>query len=127
MNYFISKVITASFDDAVEKITATLKDQGFGIVTDEDLSAKLEANGMHIPKYRLLVACNPGYAHEAILAEPLIGVMLPCGVAVHELDGGQVEVAAIDPVSTMEAIKNDAVKVFAAEVKGHLEMAIANL
>ena len=127
MDYYISKVITSNFEDAVERITKTLKDVDFGIITDVDMSAKLGSHGIAVPKYRLLGACNPAYAHKAILAEPMIGVMLPCGVAVRELKNGQVEVAAIDPVTTMEAINNDALKVFAADVKKQLQTAISNL
>ena len=127
MNYYISKVIESSFADAVENITVTLKEQGFGIVTDVDLSGNLGKNGIDIPQYRLLGACNAAYAHKAVVTEPMIGVMLPCGVMVRQLEGNKVEVATIDPVSTMESIKNDEVKEFAFEVKEKLQNAIEAL
>lgn len=127
MSFYISKVIESSFIEAVENITATLKEQGFGIVTDVDLSGNLGKNGIDIPQYRLLGACNVDYAHEAVKTEPMIGVMLPCGVMVRQLEGTKVEVATIDPVSTMESVKNEKVKEFAIEVKEKLQNAIEAL
>ena len=127
MGYYISKVIESSFADAIENITATLKEQGFGIVTDVDLSGNLAKNGIEVPNYRLLGACNAEYAHKAVVTEPMIGVMLPCGVMVRQVNEKTVEVACIDPVSTMESIKNDAVKEFAEEVKEKLQNAVDNL
>ena len=124
MDYYISKVIESNFADAIVNITATLKEQGFGIVTDVDLSGNLAKNGIEVPNYRLLGACNAEYAHKAVVTEPMIGVMLPCGILVRQLDEKRIEVATIDPVSTMESIKNDAVKEFAYEVKDKLTNAI---
>ena len=124
MSYYISKVIESSFDDAIANITATLKEQGFSIVTDVDLSGNLEKNGIEIPKYRLLGACNPHYAHKAVTTEEMIGVVLPCGVMVKELGENKVVVATIDPISTMNSIPNKGVEAFAIEVKDKMQNAI---
>ncbi len=116
------------FNQAVDAITATLKDQGFGIITDIDMSATLKNKiDKDIPSYRILGACNPGYAYEAVTNEPQIGVMLPCSVAVRQLENNQVEIAVIDPISSMMAVENDKLHGFATEVKEKLAAAVNNL
>ena len=125
MSYYISKTIESDFETAIESITATLKEQGFGIVSDIDLSASVKKGlGKVVPSYRLLGACNPGYAYEAIMNEPQIGVLLPCGVAVRQLEDGQVSISVIDPFAAMMGVENNKLESFAKEVKGKLSAAI---
>lgn len=128
MSYYIGKVVDMEFNQAVDAITATLKDQGFGIITDIDMSATLKNKiDKDIPSYRILGACNPGYAYEAVTNEPQIGVMLPCSVAVRQLENNQVEIAVIDPIASMMAVENDKLHEFATEVKEKLSAAVDNL
>lgn len=128
MSYYIGKVVDMEFNQAVDAITATLKDQGFGIITDIDMSATLKNKiDKDIPSYRILGACNPGYAYEAVTNEPQIGVMLPCSVAVRQLENNQVEIAVIDPIASMMAVENDKLHGFATEVKEKLAAAVNNL
>lgn len=116
------------FEEAIAAITGTLKEQGFGIVSDIDFSGSINKGlGKEIAPYRLLGACNAGYAYEAVSAEPQIGVLLPCGVAVRQLDGNAVSISVIDPFAAMMAVKNDKLESFATEVKGKLTVAIENL
>jgi len=128
MGYYIGKVVKMEFDQAVNAITSTLKEQGFGIITDIDMSATLKKKiGKEIPPYRILGACNPKEAFDAVLLEPQVGVMLPCSVAVRQLDGLEVEISVIDPVASMMAIENEQIKDFAENVKTKLQAAVDNL
>ena len=125
MSYYIGKTVEMEFIQAVEAITATLKENGFGIVTDIDMSATLKKKiDKDIPSYRILGACNPGYAYEAVINEPQIGVMLPCSVAVRQLDGNKVEISVIDPIASMMAVENPKLGGFAKEVKEKLQSAV---
>jgi uncharacterized protein (DUF302 family) len=107
MSYYFSKTISTTFDQAVTSVTNGLKAQGFGILTEIDvkktLKKKLDAD---FRRYLILGACNPPFAHKALLAEDKVGTMLPCNVIVQEKTDGTVEVAAIDPVASMRAIDN---------------------
>lgn len=128
MSYYISKIVEREFDQAIEDITASLKVQGFGIVTEINLSATLKNKiDKDVPNYRILGACNPGYAYEAVINEPQVGVMLPCNVIVRQLDNNKVEIAAIDPIASMMAIENEKLGGFAKEVKEKLELAVNNV
>ena len=128
MGYYIGKTVKMEFDQAVNAITDTLKAQGFGIITDIDMSATLKKKlDKEIPPYRILGACNPSEAYEAVSLEPQIGVMLPCSVAVRQLDGLEVEISVIDPVASMMAVENEKLVDFAKNVKSKLEAAVANL
>jgi len=125
MSYYLGKTVEMGFDQAVDAITATLKENGFGIVTDIDMSATLKKKiDKDIPAYRILGACNPGYAYEAVINEPQIGVMLPCSVAVRQLEGGKVEISVIDPIASMMAVENPNLGSFATEVKAKLQNAV---
>lgn len=107
MSYYFSKTISTTFDEAVTNVTNILKEQGFGILTEIDvkktLKKKLDAE---FRRYLILGACNPPFAHKALLVEDKVGTMLPCNVIVQEKTDGSVEVAAIDPVASMQAIDN---------------------
>jgi len=128
MKYNIAKTVEMDFEKAIEAITASLKNEGFGIVTEIDMSATLKNKiDKDIPSYRILGACNPGYAFQAVTEEPQVGVMLPCNVIVRQLEGNKVEVAAIDPVASMMAIDNPKLIGFAKEVKEKLTNAVQSI
>ncbi len=117
MKYYISRVIEAGFDETVAKVVDALKQEGFGVLTEIDVSATIKQKlGVDFRKYRILGACNPALAHKALTAEDKIGVMLPCNVVVQEADAGRVEVAAIDPRAAMERVGNPALAEIAGQV-----------
>jgi len=125
MNYYISKTVGRSFDVVVEDVTARLKDHGFGILTDIDVQATLKKKiGADMAKYRILGACNPHFAHKALKIEDKLGILLPCNVIVRETADQRVEVASIDPVSSMERTGNPAIRSTAEEVRRLLSKAI---
>lgn len=128
MSYYFSKTLQMSFDEAVAKVTEELKKGGFGILTDIDVQATLKKKmNADFRKYRILGACNPPYAYQALLAEDKIGTMLPCNVIVQEIAEGKVEVAAIDPIASMQAIQNPKLGGIAIEVQAKLKKVIDNL
>lgn len=127
MAYYFSKIIMASFDAAVGRVTESLKKEGFGILTDIDVQATLKAKlGVDFQKYRILGACNPPYAYEALKKESKIGTMLPCSVVVQEIREGEVEIAAIDPVASMQAVENPALVSVAQAIQQKLKNVVAN-
>ena len=128
MKYYIEKTTNYSFDEAVEKVTEELKKEGFGVLSEINIHEKLkEKLDVDFRKYRILGACNPPKAYEALQAENKIGTMLPCNVIVQELEDGKTEVAAIDPVASMQAAENDKVSAIAREIKSKLEKVISRL
>jgi uncharacterized protein (DUF302 family) len=128
MSYYISKLSSGSFDSVVTAVTAQLKARGFGVLTDIDVQATLKAKlGVDTPKYRILGACNPRFAHEALKLEERLGVLLPCNVIVRETDDHKTEVASIDPVSSLERTGNAALKAMAMEVRRLLSEAIEHV
>jgi uncharacterized protein (DUF302 family) len=128
MKYYFSKIITLSFEDAIEKVIAELKKEGFGVLTDIDVKQTLKKKlDVDFKKYRILGACNPPFAYKALQVEDKIGTMLPCNVIVQELDEGKVEVSAIDPVASMQAVANPALKDIAEQVQAKLKKVIENL
>ena len=128
MKYYFSKTVTLSFEDAIEKVIAELKKEGFGVLTDIDVKQTLKKKlDVDFKKYRILGACNPPFAYKALQVEDKIGTMLPCNVIVQEIDEGHVEVAAIDPVASMQAIANPALKDVAEKVRGKLKKVIENI
>ena len=128
MSYYIAKSVSKSFDDVISDVTARLKEQGFGVLTDIDVQATLKAKiGADIPRYRILGACNPRIAHEALMKEERLGVMLPCNVIVRETADHRVEVATVDPVSAMERTGNPALGPAAQQVRALLSAVIERL
>ncbi|MDA8089264.1 MAG: DUF302 domain-containing protein [Nitrospiraceae bacterium] len=128
MSYYFSKHLNVSFDEAVEKVTAALKKEGFGVLTEIDVHKALkEKIGVDFRKYRILGACNPHYAYKALQAEDKIGTMLPCSVIVQELAPGDIEVAAIDPVASMQAVENPTLMPLAFEVQAKLKNIVESL
>lgn len=115
------------FEEAIEKVTATLKDQGFGILTEIDIQATMKKKlGEDFRPYRILGACNPPYAFKALSAEEMIGAMLPCNVVVQQKEN-KVVVAAIDPVASMQAVENESLGSVANEIREKLKLAIDNI
>jgi len=128
MSYYFSKTLKVSFDEAIAKVTEALKKDGFGIITEIDVKETLKKKlNVDFRKYRILGACNPPYAYKALQAEDKIGLMLPCNVILQELPGGKVEVAAIDPVASMAAVKNTKLGEVGKEVSAKLKAVIDNL
>ena len=128
MSYYFSKTLSADFDDTVRVTTEALKREGFGIITDIDIrdTLKKKINADFRP-YRILGACNPSLAHEALQIEDKVGTMLPCNVVVQDKGKGLTEVAAIDPVASMAAIDNPRLKQAAEHVRAKLKAVIASL
>jgi uncharacterized protein (DUF302 family) len=128
MKYYFNKIVTLSFDKAIEKVIAELKKEGFGILTDIDVKETLKKKlDVDFKNYRILGACNPPFAYKALQAEDKIGTMLPCNVIVQEIEGGRVEVAAIDPIASMQAVANPALKDVAEEVQAKLKKVVENI
>ena len=126
MTFFIAKTIAADFDQAIERTRAALAAEGFGILTDIDVTATLKAKiGEDFRPYRILGACNPKLAHRALLAEDHVGVMLPCSVAVQQRGPGSCEIAMIDPNAAIGSIGVAAMQPLAAEVAEKLNRALA--
>ncbi len=128
MNYYFSKVIESSFDEAVSRTKEALSKSGFGILSEIDVAATLKAKiGADMPPYVILGACNPQYAHRALQAESKIGTMLPCNVIVRQDAPGKIEIAAIDPVASMQAVENAALAEIAQPVRALLQGVIADI
>ena len=128
MSYYLAKTVAGPFDAVVADVTARLKAQGFGVLTDIDVQATLKAKlGADVPPYRILGACNPRFAHEALKIEDKLGVLLPCNVIVRATADQRVEVASVDPVAAMERTGNPALKATAEEVRRLLSAALAQV
>lgn len=122
MNYYISKMVDYDFDETIEKVTAELKAEGFGVLTEIDVKDTLKKKlDVDFKKYRILGACNPEFAHQALQYEDKIGTMLPCNVIVEEHDDGRVEITAVDPQASMQAVDNDELTDIAGQVAGRLK------
>jgi len=125
MDYYFTKTLAASFDEAVQRTTDALKTEGFGIISEINIHEKLnEKLGITFKKYRILGACNPGYAYKALQAEDKIGTMLPCNVIVIDKENGETEVAAVNPIASMMAIQNPALEPIAIEITEKLKRVI---
>ncbi len=128
MSYYFSKVVGLPFDEAIVTITEELKKEGFGIITEIDVKGTLKKKlNVDFRKYKILGACNPSFAYQALQVEDKIGTMLPCNVIVQETPEGEVEVAAIDPIASMQAIENPQLGDIAAQVQGKLKKVIDSL
>lgn len=128
MAYYFNKIVEMTFDEAILKVTGELKKEHFGVLTDIDvrtvLKKKLDAD---FRPYRILGACNPSFAHKALLAEDKIGTMLPCNIIVQELEDGKIEVAAIDPIASMQSVGNENLGGIAIKVQSKLRRVIESL
>ena len=128
MAYYVSKTVHHRFDKTIELVTQALEAEGFGVLTEIDVKATMKKKlGVDFRNYRILGACNPTFAHRALEAEDKIGTMLPCNVIVQERGENEIEVAAVDPVSSMQAVKNDALEPIAREIRERLERVVKSL
>jgi uncharacterized protein (DUF302 family) len=128
MSYYFTKRINENFESAISKVTEELKKEGFGILTEIDVQATFKKKlDIDFKKYRILGACNPNFAYEAIKAEDKIGTMLPCNVIVQEQEDGIVEVSAVDPIASMVSVQNNSLANIASEVSVKLNRVINNL
>ncbi|WP_321437554.1 DUF302 domain-containing protein [uncultured Bacteroides sp.] len=128
MKYYISKKLNISFDQAVIKVTESLKNEGFGVLSEINLHEKLkEKLNVDFRRYKILGACNPSFAYKALQSEDKVGTMLPCNVIIQELAKDEIEVAAVDPVASMMAIDNSSLENIATEVKEKLKRVISSL
>jgi uncharacterized protein (DUF302 family) len=125
MRYGLSKTVALTYEQAVEKVTAELKKEGFGVLTTIDVKETLKAKlNVDFPRYVILGACNPPFAHKALQAEEQIGLLLPCNVIVYEKEGTTV-VAAFDPMVMTAVIDNPGMHPVAKEVRDRLDRVIA--
>lgn len=128
MNYYFSKITNLPFQDTLDKTIEALKKEGFGVLTDIDVKATLKKKlDVDFRNYRILGACNPPFAYEALKAERMIGTMLPCNVIVQEAGEGKTEVAAIDPIASMQAIENPQLGQVAEQVRTKLKNVIEKI
>lgn len=128
MKYYFSKTINESFENTIKKVTEGLKEEGFGILTEIDIKATLKKKlDVDFYNYTILGACNPPFAYKALLAEDKIGTMLPCNVIVQEKEPGHVEVSAVDPAASMQAVENKELTEIANEIRARLQKVIDQL
>lgn len=124
--YGFNVTLTGDFDATVQRVTDELQKEGFGVLTEIDVKATMKKKlDVEMPAYRILGACNPKMAHQAIGIEPRVGAMLPCNVILREAEGG-VEISAIDPVASMQAIDNAALHAVARQVRDMLVEVVEN-
>ena len=127
MSYYFSKTLNKSFEEAVQHTTEELQKEGFGILTEIDVKATLKKKlDVDFRPYKILGACNPPFAYQALQAEEKVGVMLPCNVIVQQKDNG-VEVSAVDPIASMSSIENPKLEEIAKQVQAKLKKVIENL
>ena len=128
MSYYFAKTLTMNFDDAVRRTTEALKQENFGIITEIDVKETFKQKlSVDFRNYRILGACNPKLAHEALDIEDKVGTMLPCNVVVQDIGGGKIEVAAIDPLASMQAIDNPKLREAASVVQAKLKKVVEAL
>ena len=128
MSYYFSTVTDLGYEDAIARTTEELKKEGFGVLTDIDVKTTLKQKiDVDFPRYIILGACNPHFAHQALLAEEHIGAMLPCNVVVRETADGKTEVFAVDPLASMRAVENAELGSIANEVQEKLKTVIGRI
>jgi uncharacterized protein (DUF302 family) len=128
MNYYFTTITNGNFDDIEAQLIELLKDEGFGILTQIDMKKTLKAKlNVDFKKYKILGACNPPFAHKALQLENKIGTMLPCNIIIQEIAPNSIEVSAINPIVTMQSVKNEQLKDVAINVSSKLENVIKKL
>ncbi len=128
MSYYFAKTLRCSFDEAVQRTTVALKNAGFGIITEIDVKDTFKKKlGVDFRSYRILGACNPAMAREALEIEDKIGTILPCNVVVQDVGGDNIEIAAIDPVASMTAVQNQKLQQVAGKVRDMLRKVVETL
>jgi uncharacterized protein (DUF302 family) len=124
----MSKIVACSFEEAVARTVEGLKKEGFGILTEIDVQETLKKKlGVDFRKYRILGACNPPFAYQALLAEEHLGILLPCNFVVQEHADGRVEVSAVDPITAMQVTGNPQLSSYAEQVKAKLSAVLEAL
>lgn len=128
MEYYFTKEVNLNFEEAINKVTEELKKEGFGILTEIDVKATMKKKlDVDFRNYKILGACNPPFAYQALKAEDKIGLMLPCNFIVQEKDNGKVEVSCVNPTITMNNVKNPNLESLANDVKNKLINVINNI
>ena len=128
MNYYNKKLENITFDTAIERVTEELKNEVFGVLTEIDVQATLKKKlDVDFTRYMILGACNPPFAYKALLEEDKVGTMLPCNVIVQQISERQIEVAAVNPLASMQAINNKNLEEIAQEIQAKLEKVIENI
>ena len=128
LSYYFANELELPFDEALQAVTDALSREGFGILTQIDVKRTLkEKLDVEFREYRILGACNPPFAHRALMLEDKIGLMLPCNVVVQETESGTVEVSAVDPVASMSAVDNPELRPVAAQVREKLRAVVEGL
>jgi uncharacterized protein (DUF302 family) len=126
--YYFNKTVDLSFEDAIAHVTEELKKEGFGVLTEIDVQATLKKKlDVDFRPYKILGACNPPFAYQALQAEHNIGLMLPCNIIVQDAGNGKSEVAAIDPLVAMSSVENPALEPVATEIQAKLKRVVENL
>jgi len=128
MSYYRSRTVKAPFEQTIERVVERLKSEGFGILSDIDVQATLKSKlDVDVGGYRILGACNPPFAYQALQAEDKIGTMLPCNVIVQQRGPETTEVSTVDPIASMQAVKNPKLAEIAEQVREKLFRAIDGL
>jgi uncharacterized protein (DUF302 family) len=128
MSYYHHKIVFGNFNTVIKKVIALLKEEGFGVLTEIDIQQTLKKKlNINFKKYKILGACNPALAYNALQAEDKIGTMLPCNIIVQEIDENKIEVAAINPLISMQSVKNNNLENIAKKVSDKLKNMILNL
>ena len=128
MSYYFAKTVQTNFEETLTKVEEELKKESFGVLTEIDVQTTLKKKlDVDFRKYKILGACNPPFAHKALTAEDKIGVLLPCNVIVQELDDNKVEVAIVNPIDSMQSVKNEALAEIALEVTEKLKKVLENI
>jgi uncharacterized protein (DUF302 family) len=128
MSYYFNKTLQGNFEAIIDKITEGLKEEGFGVLTEIDIKQTLKKKlNVDFKRYQILGACSPSHAFQALQTEDKIGTMLPCNVIVQEIEKGTIEVAAVNPIASMQAIENKKLHTIAEEIANKLESVIKNL
>ena len=128
MDYYFNKIVTDNFNDVIVNVTELLRKEGFGILTEINIQETFKKKlNLDFRKYRILGACNPPFAYTALSAEDKIGTMLPCNIIIQELSTNTIEVAAVNPIASMQAIENDILNEIASDISQKLKNVINNL
>ena len=128
MKYYFTTIVKGNFEDIEAKVIALLKEEGFGVLTEIDIQQTLKTKlDVDFKKYKILGACNPPFAYEALQVEDKIGTLLPCNVVLQELIPNNIEVSAINPLVSMQAVQNEQLKTIAQDIGIKLENVIENI
>jgi uncharacterized protein (DUF302 family) len=128
MSYYFAKTVQTNFEETLKKVEEELKKESFGVLTEIDVQATFKKKlDVDFRKYKILGACNPPFAHQALTAEDKVGVLLPCNVIVQEFENNNVEVAIVNPIDSMQSVKNDKLGEIASEVTEKLKRVLEKI